>query len=374
VAKWGHMETLLIATIIILIVGFGTTIYFLTRKKDSDEKQDDQAMVLMQEQLKEMRETLDLKLTQSRETLDNKLSQSQEQLQNQFVESQKQMQIQFGQSAQIIKNVTEKLTKLDDTNKQVMGFAEQLQSLENILKNPKQRGILGEYYLETLLKNVFSPGQYQMQYKFADGEIVDAVIFIKDNVIPIDSKFSLENYNKIVEEKDQTRHEQLEKQFKQDLKNRIDETSKYIRPQEKTTDFAFMFIPSEGIYYDLLVNKVGAVKVNTRDLIEYAFKEKRVIIVSPTSFYAYLQTVIQGFKKMQIEEQTKEIIKNVEKLGKHLGSYNEYMQKLGNNLGTTVNMYNFAYKEFKKVDKDVLKISGENSNIDPLQIDKPQID
>lgn len=315
-----------------------------------DEKEDDKSMQLLQEQLKEIRQTMDYKLG----------------------ESQKQIQTQFGQSAKIIKEVTERLTKLDDTNKQVMGFAEQLQSLENILKNPKQRGILGEYYLETLLKNVFSPSQYQIQYKFSDGEIVDAVIFVKDNIIPIDSKFSLENYNKIVEEKDRARREQIEKQFKQDLKKRIDETAKYIRPQEKTTDFAFMFIPSEGIYYDLLVNQVGAIKVNTRDLIEYAFNEKKVIIVSPTSFYAYLQTVIQGLKKMQIEEQTKEIIKRVEQLHKHMSAYEQYMQKLGNNLGTTVNSYNTAYKELKKIDKDVVRITGAEGNIDPLQIDRPQ--
>jgi DNA recombination protein RmuC len=213
-----------------------------------------------------------------------------------------------------------------------------------------------------------------MQYKFQDGLIVDAVIFVKDNIIPVDSKFSLENYNKILEEKDPTRHEQLEKIFKQDLKNRIDETAKYIRPDEKTTDFAFMFIPSEGIYYDLLVNQVGAVKVNTRDLIEYAFKEKHVIITSPTSFYAYLQTVIHGLKKMQIEEQTKEIIKNVDLLGRHLLQYEDYMKRLGNNLGTTVNMYNDASKEFKKIDKDIMKIAGTGGQIETLQIDKPRIE
>ena len=213
-----------------------------------------------------------------------------------------------------------------------------------------------------------------MQYKFADGEIVDAIIKVKDSIIPIDSKFSLENYNKILAEKDPTRHEQLEKIFKQDLKNRIDETSKYIRPAEGTTDFAFMFIPSEGIYYDLLINQVGAVKVNTRDLIEYAFNDKKVIIVSPTSFYAYLQTVIHGLRKMQIEEQTKEIIKNVQKLQQHLLVYDDYMKKMGNNLGTTVNMYNSAYKEFKKIDKDVLSVSGQGGQIETLEIERPKIE
>jgi DNA recombination protein RmuC len=332
---------------ILIIAGFAVILYLLLFRQ---EKQEPESLLLMQEQMKELRQTLN----------------------SQQGDMQKQIQNQFSQSTQIVKDVTERLTKLDETNKQVMGFAEQLQSLENILKNPKQRGILGEYFLETLLKNVFAPNQYQMQYKFADGEIVDAIIRVKDNIIPIDSKFSLENYNKILAEKDPTRHEQLEKLFKQDLKNRIDETSKYIRPTEGTTDFAFMFIPSEGIYYDLLINQVGAVKVNTRDLIEYAFNEKKVIIVSPTSFYAYLQTVIHGLRKMQIEEQTKEIIKNVQKLQQHLLAYDDYMKKMGNNLGTTVNMYNSAYREFKKIDKDVLHISGQGGQVETLEIEKPK--
>jgi len=192
---------------ILIVAGFAVILYLLLFKK---EKQNPESLMLMQEQMKELRSTLN----------------------NQQGDLQKTLQTQFSQSTQIVKDVTEKLTKLDETNKQVVGFAQQLQSLENILKNPKQRGILGEYFLETLLKNVFAPGQYQMQYKFADGEIVDAIIKVKDSIIPIDSKFSLENYNKILAEKDPTRHEQLEKQFKQDLKNRIDETSKYIRPSE----------------------------------------------------------------------------------------------------------------------------------------------
>ncbi|MFA6537436.1 MAG: DNA recombination protein RmuC [Patescibacteria group bacterium] len=331
---------LLIAVLLLLL-------YFLIFKKET--KKDDQSMVMMQDQLKEIRQSLTFQQS----------------------DMQKQMQTQFSSTSQIIKDVTEKLTKLDDTNKQVIGFAEQLQSLENILKNPKQRGVLGEYFLDTLLKNIFAPSQYQMQYKFNDGEIVDAVVFVKDKIIPIDSKFSLENYNRILAEKDPIKHEQLEKVFKQDLKNRIDETSKYIRPGENTTDFAFMFIPSEGIYYDLLVNQVGAVKVNTRDLIEYAFRDKRVIIVSPTSFYAYLQTVIQGLRYLQIEEQTQAIRKNVEALGKHLLSYEDLMKRLGGNLGTTVNMYNNAYTELKKIDKDILKISDVGGNMEPIKIEKP---
>ncbi|MBI1971302.1 MAG: DNA recombination protein RmuC, partial [Candidatus Wildermuthbacteria bacterium] len=139
---------------------------------------------------------------------------------------------------------------------------------------------------------------------------------------------------------------------------------------EGTMEFAFMFIPSEAVFYDLLVNKVGAIEA--KDLIEYAFKERKVIIVSPTSFLAYLQTVLQGLRALQIEESAKEIRKRVEDLGRHIASYETYMKKLGGHLGTTVNTYNIAYKELSKIDKDVLKITGKSGEVEVLEIDKPQ--
>ncbi|MEQ1665807.1 MAG: DNA recombination protein RmuC, partial [Bdellovibrionales bacterium] len=188
------------------------------------------------------------------------------------------------------------------------------------------------------------------------------------------SKFSLENYNRLVEENDKDKKEVLIKNFKNDLKKRIDETAKYIRPAENTMDFAFMFIPSEAIYYDLLINKVGETNTNARDLLEYAFRDKKVIIVSPTSFMAYLQTVMQGLRSLQIEEQAKEIQIRVGQLGRHLSAYDEFMQKLGGSLGTTVNHYNNAHKELKKIDKDVVKIADTAPSIEPLILDKPQTD
>ncbi|KKS38559.1 MAG: hypothetical protein UV01_C0003G0106 [Parcubacteria group bacterium GW2011_GWA2_42_14] len=345
-----------IATLIILVpiavalIGIFWFVYRLSKIKSSG-PDDNQALLMLQNQLNELNRSVDTKLG----------------------ESTKAMQNQFSQSAQIIRDVTERLTKLDETNRQVVNFADQLQNLQDILQNPKQRGILGEYYLETVLKNVLPPGRFQMQYKFKDGVIVDAVIFLdKEKIIPIDSKFSLENYNRILAERDHGEKEKLEKLFRQDLKNRIDETSKYVRPEEGTMDFAFMFIPAEAIYYDLLINQVGTVKVNTRDLIEYAFQDKHVIIVSPTSFLAYLQTVMQGLRALQIEESAKEIRKRVEELGKHLSSYDQFMKKLGSNLSTTVNMYNSAYKEFGKIDKDVLRITGEGMDIEPKMLEKPE--
>ena len=283
------------------------------------------------------------------------------------------IQQQFQQSASIIREVTTKLTQIDQTNKQVLDFSGKLQNLENILKNPKQRGILGEYFLETLLGNVLQPNQYKMQYKFTNGEIVDAAIFYRDSIIPIDAKFSLEKYNLIMTEHNQAVRDQLEKEFRMDVKLRIDETSKYIRPTEGTTEFAFMFIPAEGVYYNLLIYNVGSVNISMQDLIEYAFR-KHVIIVSPTSFFAYLETVLQGLKAQKVEENIKDILVRVGELHKHLNHYEEFMGKVGKNLGATVNAYNTAAKEFKKVDKDIYKLTeGTNGGaFEPELIDKPQ--
>lgn len=287
---------------------------------------------------------------------------------------------QFKESSKLITEVTTKLTSLDETNKRVVNVADELKTLQNVLQNPKQRGVLGEYYLSSVLENVLPPERYKLQFKIGkadDGRdlICDAVVLLdKGKMLPVDSKFSLENYNRLVEETDKTKRETLAKAFKADLKDRIDETAKYIRPQDGTMDYAFMFIPSEAIYYDLLVNKVGITNTSARDLIEYAFREKNVIIVSPTTFMAYLQTVLQGLRSLQIEETAKEIQIRDGQLGKHLSAYEQIMQKLGNSLGTTVNHYNTAHKELKKIDKDVLKISDTSANIEPLTLDKPQLE
>ncbi len=349
--------------IFLLVVTLLAIIYLIYQNQSKKIDPDTGSLLMLQKQIENLQNMFDQKISESNKT---------------FLESQnninKTVQSQFAQSLKTVTEVTEKLTKLDETNKQIVGFAEQLESLENILTNPKQRGILGEYFLENVLKNVLPPGSFQMQYKFENGDIVDAVVFVNDKVIPIDSKFSLENYNKAVAEKDPATREILESTFKNDLKKRIDETSKYIKPKEGTMDFAFMFIPSEGIYYDLLINQVGALKTNTNSLIEYAFKERHVIIVSPTSFLAYLQTVMQGLRALKIEETAKEIRNRVEDLGKHLLAFDEYYKKMGSNLSTVVNAYNTGYKELNKIDKDIVKITDGEKHIEAVLIDKPNLE
>lgn len=365
-----------ILTILLALALIGTLLLVFVLLKKSRSGETSEPLQGLSDKLIQQSEQLNQLSRQNselRQELDRKLTETNRTNQAQFGQNTQMIQSITSQSAKLISEVTEKLTKLDETNRQVVNFSAQLQSLQDILKNPKQRGILGEYFLEEALKNVLPPKSYQMQYPFKDGTIVDAVVFVKDKIIPIDAKFSLENYEKLVNCNDEANRKKLEIQFKNDLKNRIDETAKYVKPSEGTMEFAFMFIPSESIYYDLLVNSVGSVKVNTRDLIEYAFRDKKVIIVSPTSFLAYLQTVLQGLKAMQIEERAKEIRINIEKLGRHILSYDDFMKKLGVSMSTTVNHYNNAYSEFRKIDKDITRITEKDSDLEILQIDRPKL-
>lgn len=306
--------------------------------------------------------------------LQGQLAAMQKEIGDRMGETHQAVRQSFAASTSVVRDVTEKLTRMEETSKQVLDVTAQLQNLQDILKNPKQRGILGEYYLETLLRNVLPPDGYQMQYAFKDGEIVDAAVFIKDKIVPIDSKFSLENYNRLVEEQNTPERERLEKVFINDIKNRVTETKKYIRPEEGTMEFAFMFIPHEAIYYDLLINKIGAITDDTESIIQRAASKHHVIIVSPTSFLAYLQTVLQGLKALKIEEQAKEIRIRVDDLGRHIKAYEGYFTSIGKNLGTTVNQYNLASKELSKIDKDVLRITGESPGIQSDAVERPLLD
>ncbi len=342
-------------TVILLIIiacGVVTAIFLLLRKKEDPQKKEEGALLMLQQQINQIALAVDSKLS----------------------ESNKNAQDQFKHSTDIIKNVTEQLTKLDATSKQVVGFADQLQKLQSTLTNPKHRGNLGEYFLDTILKDVFQPNQYQLQYQFKNGDKVDAAIFFGEKIIPVDSKFSMENYTRLTEETDPVRRSELENEFKNDLKKRIDETAKYIRPEENTMEFALMFIPAEGIYYDLLINKVGSVKVNTRSLLEYAARDKKVHIVSPTTFYVTLQAIWQGIRAYSIQERTMEIQNNVIVLGKHFAAYEDYIKKIGNNLSTTVNSYNTAYKELGKMGKDVARITEGDLKVEVQKIEGPTID
>jgi DNA recombination protein RmuC len=304
------------------------------------------------------------------EKLQEKLS---GQLDTKLDKNQESMTRQLAASAKLVSDVTERLTKLDETNKRVVDVADELKSLQNVLQNPKQRGVLGEFYLDQILQNLLPASSYSTQYKLGEGTIVDAVIKLDDKLLPIDSKFSLENYNRLIEANPEDKPA-LEKAFKEDLKRRIDETAKYIQPKKGTLDQALMFIPSEAIYYDLLANKVGASGVLGRDLMQYASVDKRVTIVGPSTLSAMLQVIVQGLRSLEIQKDTEVIRKNVEQLTKHLSAYDGYFKKVGNSLGATVGHYNNAYKELGKIDKDIVKIAGGETSVDVIMLDKPTSD
>ena len=347
-----------IALLIIIAILFVAIAWRLWKPPVTPEgKEDSQSLLLLQNRIEELNRTIEAKLGDSAKAISD---------------SKNQALTQATESMKLIREITQELAKVGEGQRQVVSIADNLKNLQDILKNPKQRGVLGEYYLETVLKNVLPPNAYQMQYPFKDGTIVDAAVITKDGIIPIDSKFSLENYNRILEASDKTERERYENAFANDLKIRIDETSKYIKPEEGTLGFAFMFIPSEAVYYDLLVNKVGALKSNNVNLIEYASGKKKVIIVSPTTFHAYLLTVLQGLKALRIEESAKKIGERVGELGKHLLSYEEYFGKVGKNLTTTVSAYNSAGKEFGKINKDILRITGEQLELESPVVEKPE--
>jgi DNA recombination protein RmuC len=351
------MSASLIAIIIFGIIISVLLILILMRQNDAkDATKDDQTFLILQDQLERLRGTVEGKLERSSSDLHQVLHR------------------QTSETTRLMNDITRELTEVKEGNKQVFSMTDQLQNLEKILTHQKQRGNLGEASLELILSNMLSPGQYEMQHRFENGEVVDAIIQTKEGIIPIDAKYSLDNYQRLMNATDEEDTAYYQNEFKKDIQKRIDETSKYIRPEEGTLPFAFMFIPAEGIYYDLLVNQVSKGAVNTQNLIEYAYNKRKVIIVSPTTFYAYLQSVLFGFRAFKIEESAKHIEKRVEELGKHLEAYEEYMKKLGVTLGTSVNHYNTAYKELKKVDKDVFRITGETIGIEPSLLDKPTFD
>ena len=355
------MEIILAFTLIFMILSFVIVVFLLLSKLKGSSSSG--SVDLIKSDVTELSRSIAL----LQDSVGEKLERNQLAVSN-------SVQKQLSESSKLVAEVSQRLTKLDETNRRVVDVADELKTLQNVLQNPKQRGVFGEYYLESVLDNILPPKNFKMQYKFANGDIVDAVVFLqKGQILAIDSKFSLENYNRMVSESNKAEREKLLAKVRSDLKQRIDETSKYIRPDENTMDFAFMFIPSESLYYDLLIVDVGTGS-SARDLIEYAFRDKKVIIVSPTSFMAYLQTILQGLRSLQIEEQAKDIQIRVGKLGQHIGRFEEYMQKLGTSLGVSVSHFNTAHKELAKVDKDVIKIAGSTASVDPLLIDRPQKD
>lgn len=252
----------------------------------------------------------------------------------------------LGSAATIFGNVQESLGQLKESNERIYEIGKDISSLQELLRAPKFRGELGETLLENLLSQVLPRDNYSMQYRFKTADAVDAVIKLGERLVPIDAKFSLENFQKVLESADEQSKNAHRKKFIQDVKNRVDEiASKYILPQENTYDFAFMYIPAENVYYEIIIKA---------DLLTY-FSSKKVIPVSPNTFYAYLQIICLGLRGLKIEENAKVILKNLSSLTVEIGKFKEEFDVLGTHISNAKSKYDDSQK---KLDKFSDRLSG----------------
>jgi len=365
-----------IVIIVLLTLVFISLVFLIIKSKISKDSNIDLLSFSnsLNSQIQEIRKEIDKNSRDSRNEVEIKLNKINQQINDYHKSSSRSITEQFKESNKVIKDVTSELKDIKNTNEQVLGFSNQLKNLEKTFSNVKQRGTFGEIQLENILSDYAPVGSYKMQYSFSNGDTVDAIINSGEYIIPIDAKFPMENYNRLLESSNTEEEAEYVNKFKNDVKKRIDETAKYVRPKEGTIDLAYMFVPAEGLYQDMLRSRTGTININDVNLMQYAFK-KNVIICSPVTLFAMLSVVVKQIQNYKIEESIKNVVKNVEKLSSHLNAYKVYHEKLGNQLGITVGHYNTSSKEFKKIDKDIIKISGTSKiNIDSELIEKPQLD
>lgn len=246
----------------------------------------------------------------------------------------------LGSTASVFGNVKEQLGRLEVTNKQIVDISRDISSLQELLRAPKFRGAMGEVLLENLLSQVLPKQHYDTQYRFKSGDAVDAIIRLGERLVPVDAKFSLENFQKMLETQDEQAKTVLRRKFISDVKNRIDEvSSKYILPQENTYDFALMYIPAENVYYEVIIKE---------DIFSYSMS-KKVIPVSPNTFYAYLQVICLGLKGLKVEENAKNILKSLSALGIEIDKFKEEFNTLGSHINNANSKYLDSQKRLDKV-------------------------
>jgi DNA recombination protein RmuC len=258
----------------------------------------------------------------------------------------------LGSTANIFGSVEEKLGRLEETNRQICEISKDISSLQNLLRAPKFRGEIGETLLESLLSQVLPKEYFQVQYKFKTSDTVDAVIRLADKLVPIDAKFPLENFQRLLAAVSEEDKQSYRKSFISDVKSRIEEiASKYILPQEDTYDFALMYIPAENVYYEIIIKE---------NLLSFAM-QKKIIPVSPNTFYAYLQIICLGLKGLKVEENAKQILKSLSALTNDVDKLKDDFNLLGSHL-------NNASRKFDDSQKRIGRLSDKLINIQEKKI------
>ena len=294
---------------------------------------DDQSFALLQNQVNALN-------TQVAQALDN---------------TRKSMDERLDNAARVIQGVSKQLGQLDESSRRIFDIGKDMASLQEVLRSPKLRGNISELFLEDLLAQILPPDHYRMQHGFRGGETVDAAIVLKAGLVPVDAKFPLENFRLVVAATDDESRKVARKTFLRDVKIHVDAiAAKYIRPDEGTFDFALMYIPAENVYYETIIKDTDG----TADfsLFNYALS-KRVIPVSPNSFYAYLQTILLGLKGMKVEESARDMLNALAALRKDFERFEEPFKLIGKHLENSL-------KQFAETDKRLGKLTGRMELID----------
>jgi DNA recombination protein RmuC len=316
-------------------------------------KTNDSTMSLLQQEVHVLRGQLTEIMLKNQDMVNQQLGQITLQVNNQLGQVAQQLNkstgdlnVRLDNAARVVQEVSKSLGSLSEATKKVFEVGKDISSLQEILRSPKLRGGLGELFLGDLLTQIFPPAYFSLQHKFKSGEAVDAVIRLGNNLVPVDAKFPLENFKRVVESTSEDDRKAAKRKFIADVKKHIDSIAgKYILPDEGTFDFALMYIPAENVYYELII-KDEAVDTE-KGLLNYAFA-KRVIPVSPNSFYAYLQTILLGLKGMHVEEQAQEILKNLARLSGDIVRFKDDFELVGKHLTNAKAKYDEADKRLQK--------------------------
>jgi len=356
-----------------LIVIAGGALYFLIERKGRkilEELKADQSSpmmwTMMQQQMQQLRGQMSDGLNKNISLLTEQLRAINEQVNQQLQMVNQQLQNSSGQigqrldtARQVIGEVREKLGELSKTSEQIHEVGKNIATLQEILRPPKLRGGLGEQFLGELLSQILPPEFYSLQYPFSSGERVDAIVRLGEKFVPIDSKFPLDNFRRIIECKTEEEKKSFKKIFYRDVKKHIDDiASKYILPQEGTYDFALLYIPAENVYYEIITKDESFGE--EKGVLNYALT-KKVIPVSPNSFYAYLQVIVLGLKGLQIEKGAQKIQALLSGLKKDIGGFQEDFQLVGKHISNAMNKFEEARRRLDKFSFKLEQIESQPS-------------
>jgi len=357
--------------LIILSALLAIVLFLLFKRPTPQPPADNSQMLLMQQQLDSLRgelsksaqvmsESLSRNLKDTTDTLFQGLKNTTDIVNQQLTSVAQQMQSQtsnvgtrLDSAARVIGEVQKNLGELGKATQEIKELGQSVSKLEEMLRAPKLRGGLGELLLEDLLKQVIPSDHFETQYKFKNGQLVDAAIKTAGGIVPIDSKFPLENFRKFMEAQTDSEKKAYQKTFISDVKKHIDSiASKYILPDEGTFDFALMYIPAENVYYETIIKDDTFDGISLQD---YAMN-KNVVPVSPNSFYAHLRVIVLGLKGLQIEKNAKEIINNLSRLQGEIGKVRDSFDILGSHLDN-------ARKKYEEADKKLTHFEDRLENI-----------